>query len=242
MKNKCYIFLMCIISILCFSNQKVFAKSIYFINSNGVSLSKDEYSFLQEFFWDDYPNLITLKEYNSYVQDGIFNSRIESVTNNNTYLPLSQSFSDKNKTLKISKVCPSDCTISITATWNNVPSVRSYDVMGAYYENTTLLSTPVTRVSTTSQTVTSDEMKTSSNGFGISFKIPDTGTNLVISQVFKVKSGGYVRASYQHAMSSISLSNSKNYTISSTGYGGVFKFSGVAADIYDRMSGVEINL
>lgn len=52
-----------------------------------------------------------------------------------------------------------------------------------------------------------------------------------------------IRASYQHAQGTVSLSASKNYQFSTAGYGGVILFNNSStASIYDRMGGVSDTL
>ena len=52
-----------------------------------------------------------------------------------------------------------------------------------------------------------------------------------------------VRASYQHAQSSVTLNESKNYDFSTNGYGGVIRFrSSTVAEKYDQMGGVSVTL
>ena len=53
--------------------------------------------------------------------------------------------------------------------------------------------------------------------------------------------GGLVYGSYQHAGSSVTLSQSKNYSFSINGYGNVFLFNTTKAkDAYDGMDGVSM--
>ena len=59
------------------------------------------------------------------------------------------------------------------------------------------------------------------------------------TQEYDVKGTGILYASYQHAMSTISLPSSKCYTVNFGGYGGVFDFYGNAYGVYDQMAGVE---
>lgn len=52
-----------------------------------------------------------------------------------------------------------------------------------------------------------------------------------------------IRASYQHAQQTVSLSESKNYNFSTSGYGGVIAFNNSStASKYDRMGGVSDTL
>lgn len=219
--------------------QNVKAAETYYTSQNNVSFTQEEYDFLSSFFWDGVQDEMTQSDYQKFIASDIMYGDIEI----KTYTPittLSTTISDGYKTLKISKSCSSTCYINVTATWTEDPSVRSYDVIGAYLKNTELLNTPVTTVRSSSGTSTSSEIQNFSNGFGVSIKLPTSGSSIIVSQTFKVSTGGTVYASYQHATSSISLANSKNYTISSSGYGGVFNFTGTAASVYDRMNGVSI--
>lgn len=52
-----------------------------------------------------------------------------------------------------------------------------------------------------------------------------------------------IRASYQHAQGTVSLSESKNYQFSTSGYGGVILFNNSnTAEVYDKMGGVSASL
>ncbi|MDE6141153.1 MAG: hypothetical protein K2G03_00980, partial [Bacilli bacterium] len=154
----------------------------------------------------------------------------------------STSHETNSKTMKISKSCNSTCSISVVVTWKNVPNTKSYDVIGAYLDGISLIKHSSTKVKTSTSSNSSLEIQQEKSGFGVSISLPTSGSNYVISQTYTVSKGGTVYASYQHAKSSISLANSKNYTISREGYGGVFKFSGTAKNIYDAMGGVSITV
>ena len=80
-----------------------------------------------------------------------------------------------------------------------------------------------------------------SNGFGSSFKVGQ-GSNVELSLTFMVSGNGTVYGSYQHASSTTTLSESKDYTISHLGYGGVIKFSDSVKEKYDAMTGVSIDI
>jgi len=232
--------LIVILSLILFTTS-VSAKENYYVNDYEVSLTKEEYDFLKFMFWDGAQKLITENDYEKFINSGIINGEVDS----NIYdeiMTMGTFFNDSNKSLKITKSCSSDCFVSVTLTWNQNPTVRSYDVIGSYLENTSLINSPVTTIVSSGGNVTSNEIKKFNNGFGVSIELPKYGNNLVVNQNFRVKNGGHVYASYQHAKNTISLANSKNYTLSRAGYGGVFKFSGTAANVYDKMSGVDINL
>ena len=231
---------LCVALFICFTKE-INAKTYYFKNDNNVKLSEKEYNFISELYWNGYQNIISQEQYNTLKKENIFDKNIETTFSNNI-VPLDSSVSDSAKTLKISKVCNTNCTVVSTLTWNGVPNIRSYDVMGVYFTNTELKSTPLTVISSSNTSDVSTESKSSTNGYGVSFKLPSSGTNIKITQTYSFSKGGTINASYQHAKYETTLTNSKNYTFSETGYGKVFLFNETSAGIYDRMPGVEINL
>jgi len=122
-----------------------------------------------------------------------------------------------------------------------MPKVRSYDVLGARFDGTSLNNDPVTSVylDNVKKNITMSTVK-KSNGFGVSFKLPTGGSSLKITQSFDVSLGGMVYASYQHANKTSTLAKSKDYSIAYNGYGGVFLFSTSSSSYYDAMGGVYI--
>ena len=147
-----------------------------------------------------------------------------------------------SKVLTIKSACVTNCLITVTAEWKTSPKVRSYDVIGAYLDGISLKVAPQTYVENSSACSTSSEIVESSNGFGVSIKLISNGSNMVVTQYYTVSKGGSVYASYQHATSNITLANSKKYTISRSGYGGVFLFNSSVSSYYDGMGGVSISV
>lgn len=217
------------------------AKEIYYQNKNNVTFTEEEYQFLSKMFWEGCQDLMDIKDYNKFIESNILNGEFES---QELLLPATRatSIEETSKTLKISKSCTTNCTISITASWKKNPNVHSYDVIGAFLSGTSLQNTPITTISSGITNITSKDINKFNNGFGVSVKLPQYGNKLVINTIFKVKKGGTVYGSYQHAMKNISLANSKNYTLSRNGYGGVFDFKGSAITTYDKMQGVSISV
>lgn len=216
---------------------EVKASETYYLNNKGVALTKEEYDFLSYMFWEGSQDLLTKGDYNKFINSNIMHGEL----GDDTYTELqtrATSVESNSKTLKIVKSCSSDCLISVTLTWKGNPTIKSYDVMGAYLENTQLTNSPKTVIGQKSYT----DIKQFNNGFGVSILLPKYDSAPVINQTFRVSKGGTVYASYQHAIKNISLDDSKNYTLSKAGYGGVFKFNGTATSTYDRMNGVSISL
>ena len=176
-----------------------------------------------------------------YAQD--YDNYYSNTLSTNTYnSPYSIVHKTGNKEIKIEKSCTNTkCIITINMKWFNMPKIRSYDVLGARFEGTTLLNEPTTTLflDGVKKNITMYTVK-KSNGFGVSFKLPTGGSSLNITQMFEVSIGGTVYASYQHANKTSTLDKSKDYSISKNGYGGVFLFSTLSSSYYDGMDGVYI--
>lgn len=227
---------------LCISIIDVNASTdIYYTNNNNVTFTEKQYNFFSKMYYEGYQKYMTQEDFNLFSIEEMNPSLVETVYIEDRCLSRASFINDSNKTLKISKVSISnESNITILASWNNNPSVKSYDVIGARLVNTSLLNTPVTKVINSSGSKSYSVNVSSNNGFGSSILL--SGNNIKITQTFRVSNGGTVYGSYQHAMSNISLDNSKKYTISPYGYGNVFAFTGTAANVYDQMSGVSINV
>ncbi len=229
-----------VVCLALFSIKDVRALEEYYKNDNGVSLSKEEYDFLSDFYWPGCQELMKIEDYQKFLSSNIMNQEIKKIVVNEP-IPRSTWIEDSGRTLQIATSCGNDCTVSVTLRWNNAPYVRSYDVMGAYLENVSLLNTPTTTIQSSNGASTNRDVNKQNNGFGVSFLLP-SGNNLVINQSYRVSKGGHIYASYQHAKQNISLLDSKRYSISKSGYGKVFSFTGNAAIAYDRMNGVDIGV
>lgn len=219
-----------------------------YVNNNGIVLTEKEYSFVNTFYGNDYFENMTQDDLDWISDLDINNKTIYINTINDedaSLIDISSRgpyHSTNSKSLSIAKSCDNvKCTILTNLTWLVNPYVRSYDVIGARFSGTSLYNTTITtKVSSSLGNSYFSNNKFLSNGFGTSVKLPDNATNLVVEQKFYVNVGGTVYASYQHATTNISLSNSYYYTISPNGLGGVFNFYGAALGVYDGMAGVDI--
>ena len=219
---------------------EVFAKDIYYTNINDVSMAKNEYDFIGDFYWEGYQKYITETEYNNLQQLDLFGRKIEKKSVS-TIQTRGSSVTEKLRTLTIAKACNSNCSISLVARWNGTPFVKSYDVIGARLNNVSLMSTPIVQVTGTNYSKTYTNHKQFNNGYGTSILLPNNN-NLIVSSSFIVSKGGTVFGSYQHAMSNTSEYVSHQYNIGVGGFGNVFNFFGSAASIYDGANGVDISL
>ena len=216
----------------------------YYTNNNGVSLTEKEYNYVIDFYGDDYPSKMTAEDYN-WIQKMDVNNRnykIEKYYDNDT-TTRSSYHQTSSKYLAISKACSSTCTVNILLKWLKNPNVRSYDVIGARFVNTSILSDSAsTYVYSSAGTTYYNNYQYFSNGFGNSVKLPSEATGISVQQSFEVQNSGTVYGSYQHATGYISLAQSKKYSIDLNGSGNVFLFNSSVDDYFDQMGGVWINM
>lgn len=231
--------------------QNVYAEEVYYTNSNGIELTREEYEFLNKFYGPYYTDNMTKAMYDEFIEYDLMNSEVEIKKYTIPTLPLlnpemgyrSPNHVTQAKTLQIGSACfPTFCIMSLQNTWTESPYVRSWDNIGVYLDGVSLISHDGTYVGSTAGTNWYENLKTESDGVGNSVKLPDVGENIIIDMAFKVTRGGTVYGSYQHAMQNTTLLNSKNYTIDLLGEGGVFLYNGNAVGVYDGMNGVDIDV
>lgn len=215
------------------------AEEIYYTNANNVSFTKEQYDYFTAMFQEGYQDILTPEMFNQYEKEVMHPDLVEIKTYVE-YLPpatRASGITTPAKSLKIAVSKMTECFTGVTLTWTVDPTIKSYDVMGAYLKNLTLTSTPFTTVTSSAGSFTANDIKKLSNGFGTSIKLPD-GLNIVINQSYNTTKGGTVYAAYEHAMSNVSFSNSQNFTIGLGGQGNVFDFADSVWGKYDQMDGV----
>lgn len=218
---------------------------IVFTSSKGVELTAKEYKFLVNMFNEEFPKDMTQEEYDFFYKGNFFNSSIEKKTyvENDQNIKYGTFYGTSSKGIQISKACSSTyCAITTTVNWYANPSVKSYDLLGAYLADVSLVNTPLTRSSSTTSSTAPSYTKITSKGVGASIRVPTAGSNISLYQALTTTKGGVVYASYQHAKANTTLAVSKQYNFSLTGYGGVFGFYGSALGVYDQMNGVYISV
>lgn len=243
MKRRKIIFLTLLsIFIIPLFSKKVFAENnTYYENKNGVIVSEKEYKFIADYYGDSYFENMTYDDY-EWLKDLNINENeieIKTIYDMNS-LARGTTHVTASKKLTIVKSCNSDCSIIVKCQWLKNPVVRSYDVIGVRLSGVEVTGSISTKVTSSNGTEYFSNLQMFSSGFGVSVKLP-TDTGISVEQKYAVSKGGTIYASYQHAQSNISLTNSKLYTISSSGYGGVFNFYGSASGVYDQMGGVNIS-
>ena len=220
------------------------SEEVYYTTPKGIELTEEEYTFLQQFYWDNYPDIMTEEQYKEFKNSDLLTRKlkVKSVSIPTGTSMKSPSHTTTAKSLKIAAACSTNCIVTINCEWLYDPSVRSWDVIGAYLSGVSLINHYQTYVTSTSGTTYFSNIKTASNGFGNSVKLPSSGSFIIINTTFATSTGGIIYGSYQHAMQSTTLAVSQDYNFSLSGYGSVFAFYGNAVGKYDGMAGVDLSV
>lgn len=159
------------------------------------------------------------------------------------YLPFerSSSVTSNLRTTTIAKSCSDKCLVSLVTSWNGMPYIKSYDVVGVRVSNSNITNIQGALVTGNNYGKSYSNPQVSNNGFGFSILLPNVN-NVKVSVTFNTLKGGTAYGSYQHAMSNTTEYVSKQYTIGAGEYGNVFRFTGTARPVYDNASGVDISL
>lgn len=215
-----------------------------YINSENVEIKYDLYKELCNIYSEGYIEFITQDKFDLIKDNNLSDIDVTEVSDFPLISTLSSSHTTTYKRLKIIK---NGMLITLQLTWLNIPTVRSYDVMGIRFDGPSLSGTPAFnqtyKIDGIAKKETTHYLQNFSNGFGTSFLLPSGNvTNLVQSLDFLYSGTGKVYGSYQHAQKNITLANSKKYTISAYGYGNVLDFDSSVKDSYDAMGGVDLSV
>lgn len=160
----------------------------------------------------------------------------------------------KNIEISTTQLSTNKYLIYLTNEWLITPRVKSYDVIAMRVDDATIKSgSQVGMQAYTANGVTDvvnysyqgTNMVLSSNGFGISMNLVDAASGFtceIQAIVTATSQWATVYGSYQHAMTAVTLAQSKSYTISHNGYGKVINFATAVQNDYDNMRGVSIEL
>ena len=228
-------------------NMNVYASEVYYTTPNGIDLTEEEYKFITVFYGEQYLKIMTEDQYKEFVDADLLTKRVtikkvDLYPNQFGISPQSNTHSTPEKTLQIGSACSSMCYTSILLRWHASPNIRSYDVIGAYFHNVSLIDHNTTYVYSTAGTEYYNNLKTTSKGIGNTVKLPDKGDDIVVNMMFTNTKNGTIFGSYQHAMQNTTLLVSQNYEFSLNGHGNVFLFTGNAVDVYDEMTGVDVDV
>ena len=246
MKKNKKIIVIVIMAIAILLGKNVYAKEVYYTNSNGVEFTKDEYDFFTYLMRDGYQEFVTQEMVDEIAGKTIYDEDVKSVNICPTNVNKLTHNRDNNlevttdaKSLLLGKYCtPFYCRAVIDLSWLAEPYVKSYDVVGSLLDGPTRLTEPITLVSSTTTGASHVAAVYETDGFGTVVQLPTTGDNIHIAQNYIYSGTGVIYYTYQHSMFTISLANSQLFHIDLVGYGNVLNFYGAAVGYYDDMPGV----
>ena len=224
---------------------KVYAEEIYYTNSKGVSFTKEQYDFYTYLTHDGFQEHVTQDMLDEIATADLSTIKVKKVgicpnptRDDNLYVITSA------KSLEMSNYCSGGyCRIYSTVEWFGEPTVKSYDLYGAYFDgNVSMIASPMTMASSSDYFSDSVTIVYDTNGFGAVLQVPTTGDDIYFDISFLYSGTGTIFVSYQHAMSPITLANAQLFNIDLIGYGGVFDFYGAAVGVYDQMPGVHMDV
>ena len=144
--------------------------------------------------------------------------------------------------------------VTLTATWKYVPNTRSFDVIGFRgfgfdFRNGSQFGDQMYLLNGTYYDIqyawNGTNIQTFSNGFGISMNIVNSDIDdlqlLLGCDVEPTIDHPSIAGSYQHAISTVTLAQSQNYTLGGAGLGYVFVYPYNISQKYDGMSGLILN-
>ena len=209
---------------------------------NNLEIEEKKYDALIKIYGDNFINYMTEDEYNLIKDTQLTNAYKVTYDESfsNSFIP----FSSYGTDYKLISLVNNNNVITVSLKWKRNPKVRSYDIFGVRFLGVTLSSNVYFRQNYTDNGVkydTNSVLKKFGTGFGESFLLSNKN-NLESYITFSVNGTGTIFATYQHAISSISLNDSVNYTISPNGLGRVLLFNNVISKKYDQMPGVNIDV
>lgn len=216
-------------------------------NDNKLSKCEDTKYYQVDDWKDPLGNIIlsTSTEVDKQTADDFVNNNDRSVSSTHTT-------SMKSLTLEVVKTDESVRVATLTNTWLSIPSTKSFDVIGLRISNNAsfLLPSTISGVQIYDGSYiyydgySSNTKKSNSKHVGISMNIVNSVTSSLQNQItvtYLAAQGLNAYGAYQHAKSNVTLSQSQNYSFSSSGKGGVFKFANSVEPKYDDMQGVHVN-
>ena len=213
----------------------------YYINHNGVEIERNLYNELCDIYSIGYVEFLTHEEFENLTENGLSNVTKETYIEGNSFSK-GPYYSTGSKSVSLVK---NGSYITLLGSWIVVPNTKSYDVIAVRLSGVSLDGSYSFKQSYVYggnyNVIYNGNNQNFSNGFGSSAKLQN-GTNQEYSLTFKVSGSGTVYGSYQHAVTQVTLNQSKNYTISSSGFGSVINFASSVSKYYDGMNGTDLSV
>ena len=204
----------------------------------GVTMDKALYDKMCDTYSEHFVETMSQEEFNnlSVNIDTAVKKTYSEPTTRGSY------FSSGVKSINIVK---SGDYVTLFANWMQTPNIRSFDVIAVRFSGCSLNGSIAFKQTYSSSGnlyyVTNGTNQYFNNGAGSSALL-QYGSDNEYSLTFRVSGSGTVYGTYQHAVTTVSQSDSLNYAIGAGGYGNVILFGNSIALKYDQMPGVDISV
>lgn len=251
--KKSFLSVMVITISLCVIGNVYADDTAYYITTNGIELTEFQYNTLVKILSAERVRRLDETDYDvlhvAKMKPGEYTLKTEEFqipdeTTSEGIVPYSYHETPAKK-LSLSRVCDNGvCGIAVTTYWKTQPKVTSYDVIGIRFDNTNFNKDVIGCYYSAngSGTASMDKKIKTSNGAACIKKISSGIDYMTIDADLNYKSNGIAFASYQHAVSSVTLSQASNFSFDGTGYGSVFLWPMSIRTKYDQMAGVSETL
>lgn len=204
----------------------------------GVTMDKALYDKMCDTYSEHFVETMSQEEFNNLsanIDTAVKKTYSESTTRGSY-------FSSGVKSINIVK---SGDYVTLFANWMQTPNIHSFDVIAVRFSGCSLNGSIAFRQTYSSSGnlyyVTNGTNQYFNNGAGSSALL-QYGSDNEYSLTFRVSGSGTVYGTYQHAVQTVSQSDSLNYAIGAGGYGNVILFGNSIALKYDQMPGVNISV
>ncbi len=220
-------------------------KSSIIVNRNGVSMTQEEYDYIEGNFGKTFADLA-----NEDFINGALNGDVEKIKPN--YVPSTiatiHPISDLSLNIDVSLLKPNkQYLFLLSAIWNPLPDMKSFDIMGFRWSNNLVIDEWKVKqdygYGVINYSLTGNNTKYNSNGVGTSMNLLNDATGALLCYMeftghFTSSAETTVSGSYQHAWKDVTLEQSQEYTFNSAGLGNVFYYPSTIRSLYTNFDGV----
>ena len=198
----------------------------------------------------------TLTVNNTYTYEEIDPSLADDIVANSQISTYASSYETTYKRIKFIDVTLNNNghRLTVYTQWIITPVTQSYDVTAMRVEDAYIVDGSQTGlqvykkngvVGSVNYSPNGTNIRKEDDGFGISMNLVNNAQYYeteISANVVATSQYAKAYGTYQHAVTDVSLDESRSYTISYNGFGDVVNFATGVQNLYDRMNGVSISL
>ena len=198
----------------------------------------------------------TLTVNNTYIYEELDPSLADDIVANSQVSTYASSYETTYKRIKFIDAYFDDSSHRLTlyTQWIITPVTQSFDVTAMRVEDAYIVEGSQTGlqvyrkngvVGSVNYSPNGTNIRKEDDGFGISMNLVNNAQYYeteISANVVATSQYAKAYGTYQHAVTDVSLDESRSYTISYNGFGDVVNFATGVQNLYDRMNGVSISL